>query len=59
MGTRKKKPSVRDGDYSAKAQVDLILRLRRYAITTALQAKVCRRVVGFDYSDVRIMDLLD
>jgi len=59
MGTRKKKPSARDGDYSAKAQVELILRLRHHAITTALQAKVCRGVVGFDYSDVRIMDLLD
>ena len=59
MGTRKKKPYARDGDYSAKAQVDLILQLRHYAITTTLQAKICRGVVGFDYSNVRIMDLLD
>ena len=29
MGTRKKKPCARDGDYSVKAQVDLILRQRR------------------------------
>lgn len=59
MGTRKKKPCARDGDYSVKAQVDLILRQRRYAITTALQAKICRGVVGFDYSNVRVVDLLD
>lgn len=59
MGTRKKKPCARDGDYTAKAQVGFILRLRHNAITTALQAKICRRVVGFDYSNLRIMDLLD
>ena len=59
MGTRKKKPCARDGDYPAKAQVDLILWLRHYAITTALQAKICLCVVGFDYSDVGVMDLLD
>lgn len=62
MGTRKKKPCARDGDYTAKAQVDLILLLdllRHYAITPALQAKICPSVVGFDYSNVGIMDLLD
>ena len=59
MGTRKKKPCARDGDYPAKAQVDLILGLRHYAITTALQAKICPGVVGFDYSNVGILDLLD
>lgn len=59
MGRRKKKSCARDGVYSAKAQVDLILWLRNYAITTALQAKICRGVVGFGYSSVRVMDLLD
>ena len=59
MATRKKKPCARDGDRSAKAQVDFILRLRHHAITTALQAKICCSVVGFDYSNVRIMDILD
>ena len=59
MGTKKKKPCVRDGDYTAKAQVDFILWLRHYAITPALQAKICPGVIGFDCSSVGIMDLLD
>lgn len=59
MGTRKKKPCARDGDYTGKAQVGLILRLRHYAITPALQAKICPGVLLFDYSNVGIMDLLD
>lgn len=59
MGMRKKKSCARDGDYTGKAQVGLILRLRHYAITPALQAKICPGVLLFDYSNVGIMDLLD
>ena len=50
---------VRDGDATAKTQLGFELRLRHNAITAALQAKICRLLVGFDYNSVRVMDVLD
>ena len=59
MGARRKTISSRDGDHTAAAQVGFILRLRSYAINAALQAKARCLLVGFDYSNVGVMDLLD
>jgi len=59
IALRKDQFCVRDGDLAIKAQIGFEVRLRNYAITAALQAKICRVSVSFDYNPVSNMDLLD
>lgn len=59
MDVRKETICSRDGNHSAAALIVSTLRPKNYAINSALQAKMCCLLVGFDYISVAFVDLLD